>query len=32
MSVPFWAAWYSVGMAIPALAGYLLARVSLRWS
>ncbi|TCG01931.1 hypothetical protein BZM26_04725 [Paraburkholderia strydomiana] len=32
MSVPFWAAWYSIGMAIPALAGYLLARVSLRWS
>ena len=31
MSVPFWAAWYSVGMAIPALAGYLLARVSFRW-
>lgn len=31
MSVPFWASWYSVGMAIPALAGCLLARVSFRW-
>lgn len=32
MSVPFWASWYSVGMAIPALAGWLLARVAFRWS
>jgi hypothetical protein len=31
MSVPFWASWYSVGMAIPALAGCLLARISFRW-
>jgi len=30
-SVPFWASWYSVGMAIPALAGCLFGRVSLRW-
>jgi hypothetical protein len=32
MSVPFWASWYSVGMAIPALGGSLLARVAFRWS
>jgi hypothetical protein len=31
MSVPFWALWYSIGMAIPMLAGCLLARVSFRW-
>jgi hypothetical protein len=32
MSVPFWASWYSVGMAIPAVAGYFLGRFSFRWS
>jgi hypothetical protein len=31
MSVPFWALWYSIGMAIPMFAGCLLARVSFRW-
>jgi len=31
MSVPFWACWYSVGMAIPALGGWLVGRISLRW-
>jgi hypothetical protein len=31
MNVPFWALWYPLGMAIPALAGCLLARVSFRW-
>jgi hypothetical protein len=31
MSVPFWAVWYPVGMAIPGLMGYLVARKSFRW-
>jgi hypothetical protein len=31
IGVPFWASWHSAGMAIPALAGFLLARVSFRW-
>jgi hypothetical protein len=30
MSVPFWAVWYPVGMAIPTVAGWLMARASFR--
>nr|WP_186071483.1 DUF1109 domain-containing protein [Burkholderia gladioli] len=30
-AVPFWALWYLVGMAVPALAGGLLGRRVLRW-
>jgi hypothetical protein len=31
MSIPFWAVWYPLGMAIPGLAGYFMARQSFRW-
>jgi hypothetical protein len=31
MSVPFWAVWYPLGMAIPGLVGCLMARTSFRW-
>jgi hypothetical protein len=30
-SVPFWATWYLLGMAIPAVVGALLGRLVLRW-
>ena len=30
-AVPFWATWYSLGMAVPALIGGLVGRWTLRW-
>jgi hypothetical protein len=30
-SMPFWATWYLLGMAIPAVVGALLGRLVLRW-
>ncbi|WP_395067975.1 NrsF family protein [Paraburkholderia silvatlantica] len=30
-AVPFWATWYSLGMAVPAVIGGLLGRWALRW-
>jgi hypothetical protein len=32
MSVTFWAVWYSIGMAIPALIGMATARTAFRWA
>jgi hypothetical protein len=32
MSVVFWAVWYSIGMAIPALIGIAVSRVAFRWT